>query len=102
MWEGFFGHPVLFSFPSATLRYAWAAVVLSAEHLAPDRRARVRSSPGETLPYTLMAPSACKIRRARNVLQVPMHNYNSGSTKGEEIIPSVANQNCDGMSPNHP
>ena len=42
------------------------------ESLAPDRRARVRGSPGEKLPCTLMAHGACKIRRGCNVLQVPI------------------------------
>ena len=47
------------------------SVAKFAEHSASDRRARVRGSPGETLPCTLMAPGACKIRCECNVLQVP-------------------------------
>ena len=43
--------------------------------------ARVRGLPEKTLPCTLMAPGACKIRRGRNVLQVPIQNYTSGGTK---------------------
>ena len=44
----------------------------SDERSALDLRARVRDSPGERLPCTLVAPGACKIRRGCNVLQVPM------------------------------
>ena len=33
---------------------------------------RIRGSPGETSPCTLMTPGACKIRRGCNVLQVPI------------------------------
>ena len=48
------------------------AVAKSDEHSIPDRRARVRDSPGATLPSTLMAPGAYKIRHRCNVLQVPI------------------------------
>ena len=44
------------------------AVGKSTEHSVPDRRARVSGSSGKTLPCTLMAPGACKIRRGYNVL----------------------------------
>ena len=44
----------------------------SDEHPALYRKARVRGSPGETPPCTLMSPGACKIRRGCNVLQVPI------------------------------
>ena len=50
----------------------------------------------------LMAPSESKIRRECNVLQVPIQNYTSGDVKAGVIIPFVADQNCEGMSPNHP
>ena len=48
------------------------AVAQSVEYSAPDRRARVRGSPGEKPPCTLMAPGVCKIRRECNVLEVPI------------------------------
>ena len=62
----------------------WDAVVLSVDHSAPDRRARVRDSPDETPPWTLMTPGA-KICCGCNVLQVPIQNYTSGGTKMGEI-----------------
>ena len=48
------------------------AVAKSDEQTAPDRRARVRGSPGETLSCTRMTFGACKILRGCNVLQVPI------------------------------
>ena len=48
-----------------------AAIAQSIESSAPDRRARIRSSPGEKPPYMLMAPGVCKISCVCNVLQVP-------------------------------
>ena len=48
------------------------AVAKLVEYSAPDRKTRVRGSPGEKPPCTLMASSACKIRRECNVLQVPI------------------------------
>ena len=67
----------------------------SDEHSVPDRRARV-----ETLPYTLIASAACKIRRGCNVLQVTIQIIPLGVPKGG-AIPSVVDQNCDDMSPDH-
>ena len=55
----------------------WSVVILSVELSAPDRRDRVRGSPDETLPCTLMTPDACKIHRGCNVLKVPIQNYTS-------------------------
>ena len=46
------------------------AVGKSDEHSDPDRRARIRVSPGVSPPCTLMTPGACKIRRGYNLLQV--------------------------------
>ena len=54
-------------------------MALSVEHSAPNRRARVLGSPGETPPWTLMVPSACEIRRAYNFLEVLIQNYASGA-----------------------
>ena len=75
-------------------------VAQSVKHSAKNRRARVRGSPG-TPTYTLMAPSACKIRGEHNILHVPFKlnfwGYQSGGP-----IPSVTNQNRDAMSPDHP
>ena len=48
------------------------AVAESNELSALVRKARVRDSPGVTLPCMLMTPGACKIRRGCNVLQVPI------------------------------
>ena len=73
-------------------------VVLSIDHSAPDRRARVLGLPDEILPRTLMAPGDCKIRCGRNVFLVPIQNYTSGGTKAG---PSEADQNCNGMSLDH-
>ena len=56
------------SFSVSLPSLASAAVALSSEYSIPDRRARVRGSPSETPPCTLMAPGACKIRRGYNVL----------------------------------
>ena len=47
-----------------------------------------------------MAPGACKIRRGRNVLQVPMQIIPLGLAK-RGAIPFVADQNCNGRSPDH-
>ena len=44
----------------------------SDENSIKSRRARVRGSPGETLPCALMAPDARKLRRGCSVLQVPI------------------------------
>ena len=74
----------------------------SDEHSAPDRGDRVRDSPGETLPCTQMAPRACKIRFECNVLQVPNQIIPLGSINTGKSFPSVADQNCNGMSPDHP
>ena len=76
-------------------------VTLSAKHSAPDRRARVRGSPGKTPPFTLMAPGACKIRLGYNVFQVPFQNYASRGIKAGGGVPSEADQNCDSISPDH-
>ena len=62
-------------------------VVLTVEHSDPERRAKVRGSPDETLPYALMAPGACNIHHGSNVLQVPNQNYKSGVTKAEKPSP---------------
>ena len=48
-----------------------------------------------------MSPGAYKIRRGYNVLQVPIQIVPLGYESGA-AIPSVADQNCDGMSPDHP
>ena len=79
-------------------------MALSAEHSAPDQRARVRGFPGflarETPPCTRMAPGACKIRRGCNVLQHTIQIIPLGvPMRGSH--PSVADQNCEGMSPDH-
>ena len=54
----------------------------------------------ETPPCMLMAPGACKIGSKYNVLQVPIQiiplEYQSWGA-----IPSVADQNCNGMSSDH-
>ena len=63
------------------------SVAKFAEHSASDRRARVRGSPGETLPCTLMAPGACKIRCECNVLQVAIQNNTSRGTKERRPYP---------------
>ena len=57
-----------------------AAMALSVEHSTPDRRSRIRGSPGEIPPCTLTAPGVCKICRGCNVLQVTIQNYISGGT----------------------
>ena len=49
----------------------------------------------KTLPCTLIAPGACKIRRGGYVVQVPVQIIPLGVTKRES-------QNCHGMSPDHP
>ena len=54
------------------------AVTQSADHSTPDRRARVRVLPGDTPPYTLMAPVECKLRRGCNVLPVPTQIMQGG------------------------
>ena len=46
-----------------------------------DRRAQVRGSPGDTPPYTLMAPGASKIRHGFNVLQVSIQILHLGVPK---------------------
>ena len=53
----------------------------SDEHSAPYWRARVRGSPDETSPCTLMASGACKIRRGCNILQVPIQIIPLGVAK---------------------
>ena len=60
-----------------------SAVVLSVGLSAPNRRTRVRGSPGETPPCTPMAPVVCKVRRGCNV---HLH-YNSGVSKAREPSP---------------
>ena len=47
------------------------------------------------------SPGACKIRRGCYVLQVPIQIIPLGIPKWG-AIPSVADQNCDGMSPDYP
>ena len=59
----------------------------SDESSAPDRRARVRGSPIETLPCTLVAPGACKIRRGCNILKVPIQIMPLGGIKVGEPSP---------------
>ena len=58
-----------------SLIFQEAAVAQSAEcstaFAAPDQRARVQGSLGETSPCTLMAPSSCEICRECNLLQIP-------------------------------
>ena len=54
-----------------------AEVVLSVEYSVPGRKARIRGSPNETPPCTLMAPGACKFRHRCNVLQIPIKNNTS-------------------------
>ena len=69
------------------------------------RKDRVPGSPGETLPCALMAPGACKIRHGCNVPQVPVQIIPLGVSKLYQsggVIPSVADQNCEGRSPDHP
>ena len=56
--------------------------------------------PDSRPPCTLMVLSACKIRRGCNVLQILIQNYISGGTKVGEL--SLPDQNCNGMSPDHP
>ena len=75
-------------------------VVQSVESSAQDWRARVKGSPGETSPCTVVVPGACKISCGCNVLQIPIQIIPMGYQSGG-AIPSVADQNCDGMSPNH-
>ena len=55
----------------------------SAEHLAPDRRARFRNSFGKTTPCVLMAPVERKICRECNVLQVPIQIIPWNILRGE-------------------
>ena len=63
------------------------AVAESDEHSAPDRRARVRDSPGETLPCTLMPPGACKIRRVAILFKFPSKLYLWGTKVGKPSPP---------------
>ena len=78
------------------------AVAKSDEYSAPNRKAQVRGSPGETLPCTLLTPNVRKIRRGRNVLLVSIQIIPLGYQSGG-AIPSVEDQNCDGiMSPDNP
>ena len=58
-----------------------ATMPLSASHWALDQRARVRGSPGETVPCTLMAPSACKISCGCNALLVLIQTISLGVPK---------------------
>ena len=62
-------------------------MLLSVKHSAPDRRAEVRGSPGETSLCALMAPGECKIRHECNILQVPIQNHTSGGIKAREPSP---------------
>ena len=59
------------------------AVGKSDEFSAPDRRARVRGSPGLTLTGMLIAPVAYKVRRGCNVLYVPVQIIPLGVPKRE-------------------
>ena len=56
--------------PSRTQISCSPAVVKSDEHSAPDRRARVRGSPGKTPPCALIAFGERKNGRGCNVIQV--------------------------------
>ena len=62
-----------------------AAVALSKEYSAPDRRTRLRGLLGEAPPYTLIAPSSCKIRLGCNVLQAPIQIMHLGLTNWVSI-----------------
>ena len=77
----------------------WLAVAKMDGHSAADRRSRALDSPGETLPCTLMAPGARKIRRGCNVLQVPVQIIPLWVPKPS---PPWRIKNCDGMSLDHP
>ena len=62
------------SFHSISYFASGPAVAKSDEPSASERRARVRGLPGETLPCTLMAPGACKIRRFDSGLNGDLHS----------------------------
>ena len=51
--------------------FGWSSCGPVDRALISDRRARVRGSPGETPPCTLMAPGACKIRRGEMSFKFP-------------------------------
>ena len=76
-------------------------MIKSDGHSTPDRRARVRDAPGETLPCTPMAPGAVKSVVVAMSSQFPFKLYLWGYQTGG-TIPSVANQNCRGISPDYP
>ena len=62
---------------------------------------RVRGSPGGKQPYTLMAPGACKSVVGAMISKFPSKLCFWGY-QSRGAIPSMAYQNCDGMSPDHP
>ena len=78
-----------------------ATVAQSAELTTPDWMARAPGSPGETPPCLLMILGACKIPRNCNVLQVPIQIVPFGVPKRGTIL-SMADQNCDDTSLDHP
>ena len=78
------------------------AVAKSDEYSAPNRKAQVRGSPGETLPCTLLTPNVRKIRRGRNVLLVSIQIIPLGYQSGGKMDSFVMDQNCNDMSPDHP
>ena len=55
------------------------AVALSSEHSTLNRKTKVQVSSVKTLPCTLVAPGACKIRHGRNVPKFPFKLYLWGS-----------------------
>ena len=81
--------------------YTWAAVAQLAEYSDPDRRTCFRGSPSETPPCTLKASDTCKIHHGCNILHVLIQIIPLGYQSGK-AIPSVTDENSDGMSPDHP
>ena len=60
----------------------------------------IRGLPGEIPPCTLMAPDACKMIMGAMSSKFPSKLCRGNQSGG--AIPSVSDQNCDGMSPDHP
>ena len=68
----------------SSIRFIYSSAVGKLnDHSALDRRSWVRVSPGETPPCKLTAPSACKICRGSDVLQVLMQIIPLGVPKQE-------------------
>ena len=76
------------------------AVALSAKHSVPDLRIRVRGLPCERPPCTLMASGTIKSVVGAKSSEFPFKIIHLGYQSGV-AIPSLADQNCDGLSPDH-